>query len=189
MTDWDIEIGKFGDPLLDPSAKKSECCCLIDREHRSIILAIADPRFPSLQEETKMLWLRKFGVISDITGESFKFPSSVEKLSPTITPPDMFSPSKLIAITFDGRNSRESIAWFSRAIWQLLEVDEIPEETRSLFALNWVNHAGEQCSSSLKQFLSRPKIISVSDKAGTEEPAADSGEKNASGPTDQNSVA
>jgi hypothetical protein len=160
MVEFDFGFKKFGDPLLDPSTNPSICYCLIDREHHKVILALSDLRFPSLKEETRMIWLREFGTVQNAFDFAYQFPASILEINASISPPAQYSASKTISVDLEGKFSREDIAWFSRAFWNLLEVDQIPEETRHFFQLNWKNYSDQSCSSPLRQFLQRPRVIS-----------------------------
>jgi len=160
MADFETAVRKYGDPLLDPSQAHCKCYCLIDRPHHKVILSIADSRFPSLKDETKMAWLREFGVVSDALNPAYAFPPSVEELFASISPPDQFSPIKTISIVLEGKQARESVAWFSRAFLQLLDSEELSVETKSLFQLEWANYAGEQFKAPLRDFQNHPRIIS-----------------------------
>ncbi|MFH0971493.1 MAG: hypothetical protein V1835_02900 [Candidatus Micrarchaeota archaeon] len=160
MAEFQITVSKFGDPLLDSSTSAANCHCLIDRQNRAVVLALSDPQFPPLREENRMVWLRQHGVVSDALNPDYNFPSNVEELSAVITPPSRYSPSKTISISIESPLSRESIAQFARAFWQLLETDGIPEGTRRNFHLRWKNYSDEEFEESLAQFLKRPRIIS-----------------------------
>ncbi len=162
LMDFTLTAIKLGDPLLDISSSSSNCYCLLDRKNHHVILSIADTRFSPQKDETKMLWLRSYGVVSDALNHSFKYPSSVEEIEATITPPDRFSPSKEISITIETKLSRESVAWLSRTLWKFFESEEIPEEKRKLYRLSWKNYSDEEFQASPREFLKRPEVVSQS---------------------------
>ncbi len=160
MVEFDLTVGKFGDPLLDPSTTASICECLIDRQNKEVVLAVADPRFPSSKEELKMLWMRKHGSVADALNPNYAYPPFVEAISASTSPPSNYSPSKDIVVSIDQQLSRESIAWFARALCQLLDSDGLPEQQQRNFKLKWKNYQGEEFSESILQFLKRPRIVS-----------------------------
>jgi hypothetical protein len=166
MTDFEITVRKFGDPLLDPASTPSNAYCLIDRQHRKVILAIADSRFLPLKDEARMVWLREFGVVSDALNQAFAFPAYVEELFAVVSPPDQYSPSKTIPIKFEQQIARESTAWFSRAFSLLLDSEELSGEAKPPFQLEWKNYLNEQFRAPLRDFLKRPRVISQSQKDG-----------------------
>ncbi|MFH1750299.1 MAG: hypothetical protein ABH863_01320 [Candidatus Micrarchaeota archaeon] len=159
MTEFGLAANKLGDPLLDISINACSCYCLIDRSHRKILFSVADARFPSLKDEARMLWLREFGTVSDALDSFFAFPPYVEEINASIIPPDQFSPEKKVKISLSGKLSRESVAWFSRGLSQLLE-DEGSKGAKPPFVLEWANHAGEEFLAPLADFEKRPRVVS-----------------------------
>ncbi|MEK6954433.1 MAG: hypothetical protein AABX01_05465 [Candidatus Micrarchaeota archaeon] len=160
MTEFSILVRKLGDPLLDPSSSPSNCICLIDREHQKVILSICDAKFPSLEDETRMLWLREFGVVSDALNPSYSFPKTVDEIYASVFPPDQYSPDKTIVIRLEAQCAREEVAWFSRAFLQLLSDEALSQDVQARFSIGWQNHSGERFKAPLRDFLKAPRIIS-----------------------------
>jgi hypothetical protein len=160
MTEFEITVKKYGDPLLDEALSPASIYCLIDREHKHIVFGLSDPRFDALKDETRMEWLRKFGVVSDAYNQTYKFPSFVEEVTAKLVPPNQYSSLPTISISLEPQLSRESVAQFARALWKLLEIDEIAQTERSKFILSWKNYSNESFSSKALQFIKRPKIVS-----------------------------
>lgn len=160
MVEFRFSVSKFGDPLLELAATPANLDCIIDRKNLRVFLGVSDLRFPSLKEEVRMLWLREHGIVSDALNPDYRLPDYAEELLAVSRPPEKYSPSTEVPISLEQQVSRESIAWFARSVWQLLETDGIPEDQRGKFQLHWKNHSGEEFKAPLKDFLRRPKIIS-----------------------------
>ncbi len=158
--EFGISIARFGDPLIDPSISKANCCFLLDRKNRRVFLTISDPKFFSLKDETKMLWLREFGVVSNALDDPFKLPPEIEFFEAQILPPDQYSHPKQLKIKIPSQTSRETIAHFARAFWKLLEESNAPKEIKDDAAVTWSKEPQTEITSQLRQFLSRPRIIS-----------------------------
>ncbi|MBI5225336.1 hypothetical protein HY989_05695 [Candidatus Micrarchaeota archaeon] len=161
--EFGISIARFGDPLIDPTSTKANCCFLLDRKNRKIFLAISDAKFSSLNDETKMLWLREFGVVSNALEQSFSFPPEVEFLEAKILPPDQYSFPKILEVSIELKTSRETIAWFSRAFWTFFEERGADDEIAANAEISWISSEGMKTKSKIRQFLKRPRIISQKD--------------------------